>query len=236
MLPNSPDVKAVAIDQGGIVEFAAEGTLLIDLSSIAPMAAREIEGKLAEKGIRMLDAPVSGGEPKAIDGTLSIMVGGKEEDFEEAEPILKKMGTSVVLVGGIGSGNITKLVNQVVVALNIAAVSEAMILAEKAGVEPEIVYKAIRGGLAGSTVMDAKVPMMMDRNFKPGFKLDLHIKDLSNALDTAKELGVPLMLTSQVFQMMNVLHDKGYGQSDHSALVKFYEQITDAQIDRQEKS
>ena len=235
MLPNSPHVKAVALGEGGIAENAAPGTLFIDMSSIAPLVAKEVGGKLAEKGVRMLDAPVSGGEPKAIDATLSIMVGGNEADFAEAEPIFKKLGASAVLTGSIGSGNTTKLANQIVVALNIAAVSEALILSEKAGVEPELVYKAIRGGLAGSTVMDAKAPMMMDRNFKPGFKIDLHIKDLANALDTAKELGVPLMLTSQVMQMMNVLREKGEGQSDHSALVKFYEQITGGEIHRPQK-
>jgi 2-hydroxy-3-oxopropionate reductase len=232
MLPNSPQVKSVALGEGGIFEQAVSGSLYIDMSSIAPLVAKEVGGKLAEKGIRMLDAPVSGGEPKAIEGTLSIMVGGEEADFLEAEPILKQMGASVVRVGSIGSGNTTKLANQVVVALNIAAVSEAMVLAEKAGVDPELVYRAIRGGLAGSTVMDAKTPMMMDRNFKPGFKIDLHIKDLLNALDTAKELGVPLMLTAQVMQMMNVLHERGEGQSDHSALVKFYEDLTNIEISR----
>jgi 2-hydroxy-3-oxopropionate reductase len=232
MLPNSPHVKEVVLGEDGILQNATKGTLIIDMSSISPLVSREVESKISEKGIRMIDAPVSGGEPKAVDGTLSIMVGGSEEDFKEAEPILNKLGASVVRVGGIGAGNTTKLANQVIVALNIAAVSEAMILAEKAGVEPELVYNAIRGGLAGSTVMDAKAPMMMDRNFKPGFKIDLHIKDLTNALDTAKELGVPLLLTSQVIQMMNVLHEKGEGQSDHSALVKFYEQITDMEIHR----
>ncbi|MHB1485827.1 MAG: 2-hydroxy-3-oxopropionate reductase [Saccharofermentanales bacterium] len=235
MLPNSPQVSEVVLGAKGLLDCCAEDTLFIDMSSISPLVSRQIGEKLAAKKIRMLDAPVSGGEPKAIDGSLSVMVGGRMEDFEEALPILEKMGKSVVRTGDLGAGNTTKLANQVVVALNIAALSEALVLAEKAGVEPELVYNAIRGGLAGSTVMDAKAPMMLDHNFKPGFKIDLHIKDLTNALDVAKELGVPLMLTSQVLQMMNVLHEKGDGQSDHSALIKFYEQITDTKIHRKKE-
>lgn len=158
MLPNSPHVKEVVLGDNGIIEGAQQGSILIDMSSIDPMVTREIAAKLKEKGIRMLDAPVSGGEPKAIDGTLSIMVGGRQEDFDECYDILKAMGASVVRVGDIGAGNVTKLANQIIVALNIAAMSEALVLATKAGVEPELVYQAIRGGLAGSAVLDAKAP------------------------------------------------------------------------------
>ncbi len=168
----------------------------------------------------MLDAPVSGGEPKAIKGTLSIMVGGKKEIFEQVEDILKVMGASAVLVGDIGSGNTTKLANQIIVALNIAAMSEAMVLAAKAGVDPEKVYQAIRGGLAGSTVLDAKVPLVLEGNFKPGFRIELHIKDLANALDTAKELGVSVPLASEAMEIMQTLNEDGKGGDDDDVAVK----------------
>ena len=235
MLPNSPEVKEVVLGKDGILEGAKAGTLIVDMSSIAPLASIEMEKAVGAKGLRMIDAPVSGGEPKAIDGSLSIMVGGREEDFNEALDILKCMGKSVVRVGDIGSGNITKLANQIIVALNIAAVSEALVLATKAGVAPELVYSAIRGGLAGSTVLDAKAPMMMDGNANPGFKIDLHIKDLNNALETAREMGVPLLLSSQVMQIMQALRADGEGQSDHSAIVRFYEKLSKIQVRRKDR-
>jgi len=232
MLPNSPHVKAVMLGENGVASVMEKGATFIDMSSINPIASREIEAELQKYGVEMLDAPVSGGEPKAIDGTLSFMVGGKEEVFNKYAEMLGKMGASVVRCGEIGAGNVTKLCNQIVVAVNIAAVSEALMLGQKAGVAPEAIYKAIRGGLAGSTVMDAKAPMMMDRNFKPGFKIDLHIKDLNNVLDTAKSVDSPMILTNQVMEMMKVLHADGEGQSDHSALAKFYEKLTNTEITR----
>ncbi|MEK7373998.1 MAG: 2-hydroxy-3-oxopropionate reductase [Thermodesulfobacteriota bacterium] len=232
MLPNSPHVKEVVLGKNGIIEAARPGSILIDMSSIAPLVSREIAAKLAEKKIRMLDAPVSGGEPKAIDGTLSIMVGGSKADFDESLPLLKVMGASVVLCGEIGAGNVTKLANQIVVAANIAAVSEALVLAAKAGVNPDLVHQAIRGGLAGSTVMDAKAPMMMDRNFKPGFRINLHIKDLNNVLETARGIDVPTPLTDQVMAMMQSLKDEGMGDADHSALVRYYEKIAGIELQR----
>ncbi|KYZ74789.1 2-hydroxy-3-oxopropionate reductase [Anaerosporomusa subterranea] len=225
MLPNSPQVKEVVLGAGGVLEGAKQGDIIIDMSSIAPLAAKEVAAAAAVKGVEMLDAPVSGGEPKAIDGSLSIMVGGKQAIFDQCKDILLKMGKSVTLCGDIGAGNTTKLANQVIVALNIAAMSEALVLGAKAGVDPEVIYQAIRGGLAGSTVLDAKAPMVLNGNFKPGFKIDLHIKDLNNALETAKEVGVPLMLTSQVMEMMQALKVDGKGQSDHSAIVQFYEKL-----------
>ena len=194
MLPNSPHVKTVVCGENGVLKEAKKGTILIDMSSIAPLASQEVEKECAKKGIKMIDAPVSGGEPKAVDGTLSIMVGGDKAVFESVKDILLTMGSSVVYCGGIGAGNVTKLANQIIVALNIAAVSEAFTLAKKAGVDPQIVFDAIKGGLAGSTVMNAKAPMMIEGNFKPGFKIDLHIKDLNNALETAHSLGAPLPL------------------------------------------
>ena len=226
MLPNSPHVKTVVMGNNGILEGAKPGTILIDMSSIAPAASQEIEKACAAKGVRMLDAPVSGGEPKAIDGTMSIMVGGEKALFEQVYDILMIMGGSAVYCGSIGAGNTTKLANQVVVALNIAALAEALMLAKKAGVDPQLVFEAIKGGLAGSTVMNAKAPMMIAQNFKPGFKVDLHIKDLNNAIETGHAVGSPLPLTAQAMEMLQMLHSDGHGQDDHSALLRYYQKLT----------
>lgn len=230
MLPNSPQVKEVVMGKGGIIENASKGTLVVDMSSIAPLASKECEAALKEAGMRMIDAPVSGGEPKAIEGTLSIMCGGEQADFDEAKPLFDIMGGSSVLTGTIGSGNMTKLANQIIVAVNIAAMGEALTLAVKAGVKPELVFNAIRGGLAGSAVLDAKVPMVLERNFKPGFKIDLHIKDLKNVVETANELKSPIFLTTQVLQMMQVLSGEGEGENDHGGIARFYEKLADIEI------
>jgi 2-hydroxy-3-oxopropionate reductase len=230
MLPNSPHVKSVVMGEGGILEGAKKGLIIVDMSSIAPLASQEIEKACAEKGVRMLDAPVSGGEPKAIDGSLAIMVGGDKALFEEVKDILMVMGASAVHCGPIGAGNTTKLANQIIVALNIAAVAEAFTLVRKAGVEPELVFEAIKGGLAGSTVMNAKAPMMMESNFKPGFKIDLHIKDLANALDTGHGVGSPLPLTALAREMMETLHADGFGGDDHSALARYYAKLSGTTI------
>lgn len=229
MLPNSPHVKEVILGGNGVLQGAKAGSIIIDMSSIAPLASKEIAAKATELNIAMLDAPVSGGEPKAIDGSLSIMVGGPKEIFDRCYPILTKMGQSAVLCGDIGAGNTAKLANQIIVALNIAALSEALVLGAKAGVDPELIYNAIRGGLAGSTVMDAKTPMILNGNFKPGFKIDLHIKDLANAIDTGHEIGVPLPLTSQVMEIFQILKNEGKGQEDHCGLIKFYEKLSGIQ-------
>jgi 2-hydroxy-3-oxopropionate reductase len=230
MLPNSPHVKEVICGKNGVLEGAKEGTIIIDMSSIAPLASQEIAKVCVEKGVKMIDAPVSGGEPKAIDGSLSIMVGGDKAVFDKVYDILMVMGASAVHCGDIGAGNTTKLANQVIVALNIAAVSEAFMLATKAGVDPALVFDAIKGGLAGSTVMNAKVPMILDRNFNPGFKIDLHIKDLNNALDTGHGVGSPLPLTAAVMEMMQTLHADGNGQNDHSGIAKYYEKVSGTEI------
>ncbi len=232
MLPNSPHVKTAVCGENGVLDGAKPGTILVDMSSIAPLAAREIAQMCAAKGVKMLDAPVSGGEPKAIDGTLSIMVGGEAEVFERVEDVLKCMGASVTLCGDIGAGNTTKLANQIVVAINIAALGEALVLGKKAGVEPEAIYKAIRGGLAGSTVMDAKAPMMLDGNFNPGFRIALHIKDLGNCLETGHGVGSPLPLTAAVMEMMQWLKANGKDQQDHSALVQYYEYLAGEDVRR----
>ncbi|GMA99941.1 2-hydroxy-3-oxopropionate reductase [Pelosinus sp. IPA-1] len=232
MLPNSPHVKEVVLGENGLLEGAKEGTVFIDMSSIAPLVSRELSAKLAEKGVEMLDAPVSGGEPKAIDGTMSVMVGGKQEVFDKCYPVMKSMAGSVVRTGEIGAGNVTKLANQVIVALNIAAMSEALVLASKAGVEPELVYQAIRGGLAGSTVLDAKAPLVMDRKFDPGFRINLHIKDLNNALETSHDMGVPLPLTAAVMEMMQALKVDDMGDADHCSLVRYYEKMAKVEVKR----
>lgn len=230
MLPNSPQVKTVVMGKDGVLEGAREGMVLIDMSSIAPLAAREIGKACQAGGVKMLDAPVSGGEPKAVDGTLSIMVGGARDVFEKVEDILKTMGASAVLCGSLGAGNTTKLANQVIVALNIAAVSEAFMLSTMAGVEPVQVFDAIKGGLAGSTVMNAKIPMITEGNFNPGFKIDLHIKDLQNALETGHSIGAPLPFTALAMEIMQNLHAHGCGEDDHSGMVKYYEKLTGIEI------
>jgi 2-hydroxy-3-oxopropionate reductase len=230
MLPNSPDVKGAVLGVEGVLEGAQAGLILIDMSSIAPLASQEISKKAKEKGVIMLDAPVSGGEPKAIDGTLAIMVGGPEKTFGEVKEILDVMGGSVTLVGEIGSGNMTKLANQIIVALNIAAMSEAMVLATKAGVNPGRVFEAIKGGLAGSTVLNAKMPLVLDGNFKPGFRIELHIKDMMNAMDTAHALAVPVPLSAVVLEAMQALKVDGKGGDDHGGIVQFYERLAQVQV------
>ena len=230
MLPNSPEVKEVMLGENGVIHGVKSGSVLIDMSSIAPLISKEISQEFLKKGVVMLDAPVSGGEPKAIEGTLAIMVGGPEETFNKVQDILEVMGASVKLVGSIGSGNITKLANQIIVALNIAAIGEAMVLATKAGVDPEKVYQAIRGGLAGSTALDAKMPLILDGNFKPGFRIELHIKDLMNAIDTARELDVPVSLTSQVLEIMKVLQSEGKAKDDHGGIIQYYEKLAKVKV------
>ncbi|TQS41915.1 2-hydroxy-3-oxopropionate reductase [Cryptosporangium phraense] len=230
MLPNSPHVQDVALGPDGIVHGAHAGLVHVDMSSIAPGVARRVGAELGRSGVRMLDAPVSGGEPKAIDGTLSFMVGGDAATFDQVKPVLDVMGASVVRVGDLGAGNVAKLANQVVVALNIAAVGEALVLAQKAGVEPEAVVAAIRGGLAGSAVLDAKAPMMLDRNFTPGFRLDLHAKDLLNALDTGHEHGAALPLTAAVLEAVTSLQATGHGGEDHSGLVRYFEALSGVEL------
>ncbi len=232
MLPNSPQVEEVVLGENGVMEGARPGLVLVDMSSIAPLVSRKLAGALAGRGVEMLDAPVSGGEPKAIEGTLSVMAGGKKEVFERCQPVLKAMAASVVLTGEIGAGNVTKLANQVIVALNIAAMSEALVLAAKAGVEPELVFEAIRGGLAGSAVLEAKAPLVMDRKFNPGFRVRLHIKDLANALETAHEIGAPLPLTAAVMEMLQALKVDGMGEWDHGALVRYYEKMSKMEVTR----
>jgi len=232
MLPNSPQVKTVVLGEQGVLAGVRKGSVVIDMSSIAPLVSRELSVQLAGRGVDLLDAPVSGGQPKAIDGTLSVMVGGPQQVFDRCFPIMKAMAGSVVRTGEIGAGNITKLANQIIVALNIAAMSEALVLATKAGVEPELVWQAIRGGLAGSTVLDAKAPLVLDRKFAPGFRVNLHIKDLANVLETSHQLGVPLPLTASVMEMMQAIKADGQGDLDHGSLVRYYEKMAQVEVRR----
>jgi 2-hydroxy-3-oxopropionate reductase len=232
MLPDSPQVEEVILGSGGVLEGTRPGALIIDMSSIAPKTAVKIAGIASQKGVNMIDAPVSGGEPKAIDGTLSIMAGGKEESFEEAKEILLTMGASAMLMGEIGAGNITKLANQIIVALHLAAMGEAMVFAEKAGVDSEKVYQAIRGGLAGSTVLDAKMPLILDRNFKPGGPIRMHTKDLVNVRDTAFETDAPIPLTTQVMEFMKALKAEGKGEDDHGGLIQYHEKLAGITVKR----
>lgn len=234
MLPNSPDVRAVMLGEGGVLAGAQPGLLVVDMSSIDPTVAQQIGSALAERGVHFLDAPVSGGEPKAIEGTLSIMVGGSEADFARAEPVLRCVGASAVRCGDVGAGNVTKLANQIIVALNIAAMSEALVLATKAGVDPELVYKAIRGGLAGSTVLDAKAPLALARKFNPGFRIKLHMKDLANAIAAGHEVGAPLPLTAQIMETMQALKVDGMGELDHGAIIRYYEKLAQVEVKRAE--
>ena len=232
MLPDGPEVELVILGPNGILEGLKSGSTVIDMSSVNPLVAQKIGAACAVKGIRFLDAPVSGGEPKAVDGTLAIMVGGEADVFREMEPILRVMGSSVTLTGPIGAGNFTKLANQIIVACNIAAMGEAFVLATRAGLDPEVVFDAIKGGLAGSTVLQAKAPMVIGRNFKPGFRIRLHQKDLRNALLAAESLKVSLPLTSAVQQMLIALMNKGKGDLDHSAIVLFIEEMANITVQR----
>ena len=230
MLPDSPEVKEVILGKDGVIEGVRRDSVVIDMSSINPLVTQEIARALNGKGVKMLDAPVSGGETGAIQGTLAIMVGGEKKVFEGSLEIFRAMGKNTVHVGEIGAGGYVKLVNQIIVALNIASVGEAFCLGVKAGLDPQVIYQAIRGGLAGSQVLETKAPMIFGRNFKPGFKIKLHQKDLQNALSTAKDLGVPLPLSSFVQQIFVSLLTEGRGDEDHSALATFFEKMAKVEI------
>ncbi len=223
MLPDGPEVEAVVLGPGGILEGAKAGAMIIDMSSINPLVSQKIAKACAAKGVDFVDAPVSGGEPKAIDGTLAIMVGASPEVFAKAEPLLKCMGSSVTLTGPVGAGNTTKLANQIMVACNIAGMGEALSLATSCGLDPEVVFNAVKGGLAGSAILNAKGPMLIARNFKPGFKIKLHQKDLRNALQTAEARQMFLPMTALVQQMLLSLMGEGKGEFDHTAIATFVE-------------
>lgn len=230
MLPASHHVEQVVLGENGLLQTATAGTILIDMSSISPVASVEITQQSALRGVEMLDAPVSGGEPKAIDGTLSIMVGGKDDVFETVRPLLEVIGASVTLVGKNGSGVTAKLANQIIVNLNIAAMSEALTLAAKAGIDVEKMYQAIRGGLAGSAVLDAKVPLILERNFVAGGRIDINLKDMTNVMETAHEIGVPLPLSSQLVEIFHALKIDGKAADDHGGIIQYYEKLAHVEV------
>jgi 2-hydroxy-3-oxopropionate reductase len=232
MLPDGPEVEDVVLGADGILEGCAPGALIVDMSSINPLVSQKIAAACAARNVDFIDAPVSGGEPKAIDGTLAIMVGGSEKAFRHAEPLLRCIGSSVTLTGPVGAGNTTKLANQIMVACNIAAMGEALALATRCGLDPDVVVNAIKGGLAGSAVLNAKAPMLIARNFKPGFTIRLHQKDLRNALLTAEANRVFLPLTALVQQMLQSLMGDGKGELDHSAIATFSERLSHVEIRR----
>jgi 2-hydroxy-3-oxopropionate reductase len=232
MLPDGPEVEQAVLGPAGVLEGARPGTTVADMSSISPLVAQKVGAACSAKNVEFLDAPVSGGEPKAIDGTLAIMVGGDDAVFQKLLPVFQKMGSSVTLTGAVGAGNVTKLANQIMVACNIAAMGEALVLATKAGLDPEVVFNAVKGGLAGSTVLNAKAPMVIGRNFKPGFRIRLHQKDLRNALLAAESMKVALPLTSTVQGMIMALMNEGKGDLDHSAIATFIEGMAGIEVKR----
>ncbi len=230
MLPDSPDCELVYAGENGIFAGVKSGTLLIDMSSISPVVARKLAADAEKRGCAMLDAPVSGGEAGAIAAALSIMIGGKVAAVERAMPIFEKLGKNIVHVGDAGAGQVTKAANQMVVGTTIAIVSEALVLAAKAGVDPAKVRQALLGGFAQSKILEAHGQKMLDRNFKPGFRIRLHEKDMKIALATGSEYGVPLMVTGVVGQMMTAMKGMGNGDLDHAALVKFVEELAQQEL------
>jgi 2-hydroxy-3-oxopropionate reductase len=230
MLPDGPEVEEVVNGADGIIETATAENVLIDMSSISPTVTKRVAASLAEKGAKTLDAPVSGGEPGAISGELAIMVGGPEDVFNEMKPVFDILGKSAVLVGDTGAGQTTKLVNQILVGIHLEAMGEAFILATKAGVDPLKVFSAIKGGLAGSNVLNAKVPLVLDRNFKPGFKIKLHMKDLTNALEAAGNLGLSLPVTEIVKGMVTRLAESGHGEDDHGGVLQDLEKTNAVKV------
>lgn len=230
MLPDSPHVQDVVTSPSGILQGCKKGQIVVDMSSIAPLVSQELGALLAEKGVEMVDAPVSGGQEKAENGTLAIMCGGKESAFERVRDILERLGASVMLVGELGAGQTTKLVNQMIVGVNIAVIAEGMALARKAGVEPRKVFDAIRKGLAGSQCMEDKVPRMFEAKYNPGFRINLHIKDLWNVLETSRTLKNAVPLSAQVFEMMVALANDGCEVMDHAALCLYYEKLNNVKL------
>ena len=230
ILPTGAIVQDVLFGSGGVLEHAGALKIVCDHSSVTPGESRECAEKLAAKGIGFMDCPVSGGEPKAIDGTLAFMAGGSQADFDALKPHFEAMGSSAVLVGDTGSGSIAKLVNQVIVNLNIAAVSEAFVLCEKAGADPRKVYEAIRGGLAGSTVLDAKIPKILAGDFAPGGTIKVNRKDINNVLSTAHACECPMPLSSQLFEIMQYLAAHGHLMDDHSGIVQYFEELAGVKV------
>jgi 2-hydroxy-3-oxopropionate reductase len=231
MLPNSPDVELVALGKDGIIEGvkggegAKQGLLYIDMSTISPLVSQKVGKALVAKGVRMLDAPVSGGEKGAIDAALSIMVGGEKADFDAALPIFQALGKTITHLGPLGAGGFTKLANQIIVAVNLTALGEALTLARKAGLDRALTLKALGGGLAGSKCLEQKTPNYVSGTYNPGFKIDLHFKDLGLIMESSRALGVPLPCTAVVQELFNALRVKGKGGLDHSGVITLLEEL-----------
>jgi 2-hydroxy-3-oxopropionate reductase len=225
MLPNSPDVEQVVLGRDGVIEGARPGMVLLDMSTISPLVSQKIGAALAAKSVKMLDAPVSGGEKGAIDGVLSIMVGGDKAVFDKALPIFQAMGKTITLLGPLGAGGFTKLANQIIVAVNLTALGEALTLAKKAGLDRELTLTALAGGLAGSKCLDQKKPNYLADTYNPGFKIDLHYKDLGLIMESARALGVPLPATAAVQELFSALRVKGRGGLDHSGVITLLEDL-----------
>jgi 2-hydroxy-3-oxopropionate reductase len=228
MLPNSPDVEQVALGKDGIIEGAKPGLLFVDMSTISPIVSKKVGEALGAKGVKMLDAPVSGGEKGAIDGALSIMVGGDKSTFDAVLPIFQAMGKTITLLGPLGMGGFTKLANQIIVAVNLTALAEALTLGKKAGLDRELLLTALGGGLAGSKCLEQKKPNYIAGTYNPGFKIDLHFKDLGLIMESARALGVPLPATAVVQELFSAMRVKGRGGLDHSGIITLLEDLAGA--------
>jgi 2-hydroxy-3-oxopropionate reductase len=229
-LPDSPDVEQVILGQQGVLAGIQPGSIIADMSTISPQVSIRIAAEAAAKGARMLDAPVSGGDKGAIAGTLSIMVGGEKDAFEECLDIFQAMGKTIVHVGTIGAGGYTKLANQIMVALQLEAMAEGLVLGAKAGVDPALMVEAMGAGLARCGVLEVRAPSVLEGNFTPGFMIRLHLKDLRLALEAGHALGVPLPVTAVVREMYNALQVAGKGDRDHSAIILLLEELAKVQV------
>lgn len=230
IVPNGDITKSILFDEGGVASTIKEGSIVCDMSSVTPVESKECYERLKKQGVGFVDAPVSGGEPGAVAGTLAIMAGGEEKDFEALKPYFDILGSSALLIGEAGSGSVTKLANQIIVNNTIAVVSEAFVLAVKAGADPVKVYEAIRGGLAGSAVLDAKIPMIVERNFKPGGPIRINYKDIKNVVNTAHAIDVPIPYTAQLYEIMQTLKIHGHMEDDHGGIVQYFEKLADVEV------
>lgn len=235
ILPSGDISKAVLFGEGGIASALTPGKIVCDMASVTPVESKECYEKLAKMGVGFVDSPVSGGEPGAIKGTLAFMAGGDQKDFDALMPYYNIMGSSAILIGDSGSGSVTKLANQIIVNNTIAIVSEAFVLAAKAGADPVKVYNAIRGGLAGSAVLDAKIPMIVERNFVPGGKISINHKDIKNVVNTAHSLDVPIPYSAQLYEILQTLKIHGHMNDDHGGIVQYFEALADVKVEKHDK-
>lgn len=234
ILPSGDISKSVLFDEGGVAQSLTAGKVVCDMSSVTPVESKECFEGLAKIGVGFVDSPVSGGEPGAVNGTLAFMAGGRQEDFDKLMPYYNIMGSSAVLIGDSGSGSVTKLANQIIVNNTIAIVSEAFVMATKAGADPVKVYEAIRGGLAGSAVLDAKIPMIVERNFVPGGKISINHKDIKNVVNTAHAIDVPIPYSAQLYEILQTLKIHGHMNDDHGGIVQYFEALADIQVKKKD--